>query len=115
MAGHKRQFGCQLGMSCDTVILQLSAKEIQCSKSNPVQIDWLRVEISAFEHGADAFQHLACTLAVTDDPGHSRPHFVKIGGRIVEPENCRIAVCRDGPQWLSDLVNDGTRNCVNAH
>jgi hypothetical protein len=36
MAGHKRQFGCQFGTDYDTMILQLSAKDVQCSKSNPV-------------------------------------------------------------------------------
>ena len=39
MAGDKRQVGCQFGMGYDTMILQFSAKDVQCSKSNPVQID----------------------------------------------------------------------------
>ncbi len=34
MAGDKRQFGCQFGMGYDTLILQLSAEEIQCFKSS---------------------------------------------------------------------------------
>src|SRR5271156_2597036 len=115
MAGDKRQFGCQFGMGYDTVILQLSAEQIQCSKSNPVQIDRLRFEIGAFKQGADALQHLAGTVAVTDNQGHGRPHFIEIGGRLVEPEYSRIAVYRDSCQWLSDLVSDGTRNCVDVH
>jgi len=54
MARDEGQFGRQLGTSFDAVIVQLSVKDVQCAKSNLVQVDRLRFEINAFEQGAEA-------------------------------------------------------------
>jgi len=71
-----------------------------------VDIEWLLLQVNFLREGANASNHFAGAIAISDDPIECSPHLIQARRILTQPSKRRLAVCDHAGERLIYFVSD---------